>query len=150
MLAVKLHKRKRPGLKKGSYLIPILTWESGKRVVKNWINILDYHNQRRRNNRIRYITLVKIPDNHPVYLASDWDQKYFEPVEFRPLASIGTSAKAQVMDSDWMPEMILGEPLPSACVKWTKDIRLLYRSKERRSRRRGKADAAAQAGKLHR
>jgi hypothetical protein len=36
------------------------------------------------------------------------------------------------------PELVLGKKLPDSCIKWTKDIRLLYgrQAKQRRSEKR--------------
>lgn len=133
MLAVKLHKHKKPWLGKGSHLIPILNWKTGKVHITRWINLLDYHNDSNPNNRIRYITLVKIPDDHPVFLAEDWSDKIvyslFGGIEFKPLSSISQEIKKFIMEeTDLVPEIILGKPLPQSCIKWTKNIQLLYRS----------------------
>ena len=68
MFAVKLHKKKKPWLGRGSYLIPIITWETTKIQIRNWIRILNTANRNNPNNLIRYITLVKIPDSHEVAL----------------------------------------------------------------------------------
>ncbi len=38
------------------------------------------------------------------------------------------------------PELILGKKLPAACVKWTKDIRLLYSRPETRRRKERRED----------
>jgi hypothetical protein len=127
MLAVKLHKHKRPYLGKGSYLIPILDWGKNKLFINDWIRIL--RTMRSGNNKINYITLVKIPDDHPVFLAEDWIKKLFWGIEFKPLREIERETKENIKDTPcWAdpPELILGKPLPKSCIKWTKDIRLLY------------------------
>ena len=137
MLAVKLHKHKRPWLGKGSHLIPILSWKTGKVHIKRWINLLDYQNESRPNNKIRYITLVKIPDDHPVFLASDWGDKIifvhlFGGIEFKPLSAISHEIKRFIMEvPDLEPEIILGKSLPPSCIKWTKNIQLLYKSNKK-------------------
>ena len=69
MLAVKLHREKKPWLGKGSYLIPIVSWGTGRGQILNWINIL---NREKKYKPVRFITLVKIPDSHPVALYCHW------------------------------------------------------------------------------
>lgn len=151
MLAVKLHKKRKPWLGRGSFLIPIASWKSGKIHIRNWVKMLNKHNSKRSNNCIRYITLVKIPDNHPVEIYEDW---FFHGVWFLnnkhrtcpPLKDENTKVKQALME--WvpcgfghhtgrpretgcapaydLPELVLDKKLPSSCIKWTKDIRLLY------------------------
>jgi hypothetical protein len=40
------------------------------------------------------------------------------------------------------PELVLGRKLPDSCVKWTKDIRLLYGRQAKRRRTEGKGEGA--------
>ena len=144
MLAVKLHKRKAPYLGKGSFLIPISTWQSGKVQVRNWLRLL--HN-------IRYMTLVQIPDQHPIYLGVDWVVRIIQGVHFMPLSNIDDEIKEalnvagpQEKGPLWMqnhrlewnpgapkaelPELILSDKLPPASIKWTKDVKLLYHGRK--------------------
>jgi hypothetical protein len=154
MLAVKLHKNKKPFIGYGAYLIPIINWETGKTQIKTWIKVLTRDDAiNYPNNKINYITLVKIPDEHLVFLADDWVMKYLG-VKFKPLKEIEDSIKREIgkfykengILSDNKvnniettkgsplapsPELILGERLPESCIKWTKDIRLLYRGDKR-------------------
>ena len=132
MLAVKLHKRKRVVLRRGSYLIPIMTWENGKRMVKEWLSTLNRHNRGAPNDKINYISLVAIPSDHPVYLAIDWSQKIFDDVRFQPFCQIEKEWKDHVQDSCLLPEMILGKALPTKAVKWTKNVKLLFSAKRKR------------------
>lgn len=153
MLAVKLHKRKKPNLERGSHLVPLVGWDAGKIQVKRWLHILNWYNQGRPNNAIRYITLVHIPDQHPVFLGLHWEAKDFG-VEFKPwcqweqelkqmlkLAKKGQKAlyfydsEARELPVGYpiakTPELILGARLPKKCILWTKDVRLLYGSGRR-------------------
>ncbi|HUU46026.1 MAG TPA: hypothetical protein VM118_09850 [Acidobacteriota bacterium] len=150
MLAVKLHKRQTPYLGKGSFLVPIRTWRSGRIHVRNWIALLNRSNRGAPNDCIRYITLVKIPDDLPVFIGLDWSIKMIGRVKFTELAEIDAAIKEQLdlvppgekgplylqnfIVSDPVPgspmaeypELILGRRLPSSFIKWTKDVRLLY------------------------
>ena len=132
MLAVKLHEEKKPFLGKFSYFIPILNWEIQKTQIKNWISLLQ--DRLTGKKKINYITLVKIPDDHPVFIGSDWMDKALFGLKFLPLKEIPDVYKDRVLgDGDFfsdqsamVPELILGKRLPKSCIKWTKDIRLLY------------------------
>ncbi len=152
MIAVKLHKRKRPNLHKGSFLVPVRTWHSGRKHVGNWIRLLNRCNRGNPNDCIRYITLVKIPDGHPVFIGLDWVDKPFFSSEFIELEKIDAARKARLdlvpcekerlqalqaqrsiaLDAipgspiAECPELILGKALPARFIKWTKDVRLLY------------------------
>ena len=148
MLAVKLHKGKKPWLGKGSHLIPIVSWELDKIRIKSWLHILNEDVKKgwmpktkaRYRYPIRYITLVKIPDEHPVCLFLSWLERQFLGMEikFTPLRDIPEERKKALMERDkegpshWQPEMILGAPLPESCIVWTKDIRLLFEGDKRR------------------
>ena len=148
MLAVKLHRQKKPWLGKGSYLIPIISWETGKVQILRWINLLNRQNRTRPNYLIRFITLVKIPDDHPVVLYEDWVESRLRRqwrvgFEFKHLREESSELKKHL--KDWSdrdpdlpgpdletPELILGKTLPLSCIKWTKDMRLLYRGDKRK------------------
>ncbi len=150
MLAIRLHKKKRPKLNKYTFLIPIMSWETGRVQVLNWVNVLNKA-IKLPNNAIRYITLVKIPDDHPVELLEDFSCKWgckIKDLDFKPLKEHPEKVKQRIMkwdnrecvvteDSEILfdesgpncvtPELILGEALPKSCIKWTKDIKLLYK-----------------------
>jgi hypothetical protein len=150
MLAVKLHKRKSPYLDRGSFLVPIRTWESGKLHVRNWAALLNRSNRGAPNDCIRFLTLVKIPDDQPVFIGLDWSIKMIRRVKFTELAQIDAAIKEKLdlvppgqkkplylqnyivpdpvpgSPMAQYPELILGRRLPVCFIKWTKDIRLLY------------------------
>lgn len=141
MLAIKLHKTSRPGLRKDAFLIPIVDWKAGRRQVRNWM--------RWRSDRDRYLTLVRVPDDHPVsirfsYGASNFIKAVCWPREFRPLKD-WPEDYVRAMGQWWdaflwpgsssietggllveEPRLFLGRQLPAACVLWTKELRLLY------------------------
>ena len=153
MLAVKLHRASRPGLNKDAFLVPIVDWASGRRQVRNWV--------RWRGDRDRYITLVRVPEDHPVSIrfscgASNFIKAVSWPTEFKPLCDwpkdyirvIGRWWDAflwpgsKTLETGGLlveePRLFLGRKLPDACVLWTKELRLLYgkppsRSSERRN-----------------
>jgi len=143
VLAVKLHENKIPFLGKGSYLIPITTWKVAKDQIRRWLPVLTGPHCKR-----RYITLVKIPGDHPVRLDPDWIGGG-NPTPM-PLKDIPKALKDEIMEwYDCLDEprgayyvgarssfaqLILGIPLPKKCAKWTKDLRLLYRGDKRQSR----------------
>jgi hypothetical protein len=150
MLAIKLHKNKKPWLGKSSFLIPIVSWNTGKIHIKNWIKLLQerptfYGKKLIQNNRINYITLVKIPEDHPVSIFHtptskmgvnlknpDFPQlksqgKYFEDGYWWDDNRQRLKLSFEDGPADTWPEMILGKKLPDSCIKWTKDIRLLYK-----------------------
>lgn len=160
MLSVKLHRKKRPWLGRGSHLVPILRWDLAKVRIKNWIRLLE-SGWRGTNHTIRYLTLVRIPDDHPVALQHDWDDKMLglisgEPVArdaegravFPALSDVPAEWKAELMR--WtsggeapygsrraggpklpLPEVILGAPLPASRILWTKSRLLLFRGDRR-------------------
>lgn len=154
MLAIKLHKNKEPWLGKSSFLIPIASWETGKFHIKNWIRLLQerprFHGKKLiQNNRINNITLVKIPEEHPVIIFHSPTSKMgvnLKNPDFPKLKNHGEfledgywwddnrqRLKLSFEDgpADTWPEMILGKKLPDSSIKWTKDIRLLYKTGQR-------------------
>lgn len=129
MLAVKLHKNKRPNLEKGSFLIPIMKWETDRHLIKRWLRLLNRHNRGGVNDHINFITLLKLPDDLPVFMANDWVDKGILDVTFVPIKDIHDKAKVAISSAQgWMPELILGKALTASSVKWTKDVRVLYKS----------------------
>jgi hypothetical protein len=147
MLAVKLHRAPRPDLAKGSWLVPIADWSSGRIQLRK---TLQY------TRRYRFITLVEIPHDWPVrFLVRYGDSDYIKGVylfEPRPLRDVhpeikkALRARWEARKSGWSetgvepgglmvnePSLELAKALPAKHVKWTKDLRLLYRGDERRS-----------------
>jgi len=148
MLAIKLHKTPRPPLVRAAFLIPIVDWTSGRRQVKNWM--------RWRSDRDRYMTLVRIPEDHPVSIRFSYGESNFIkaiawPKEFKPLRewpkdyvkAIGLWWDAYRLPG-WSgvetgglfvdePRLFLGRKLPDSSILWTKEIALLYGKKPSRN-----------------
>jgi hypothetical protein len=146
MLAVKLHRTARPSLAKDEWLIPILDWRSGRIQLRQGLQY---------THRYRFITLVEIPDDWPVRLLvrygdSNWIKGVYllDPL---PLRAYDQEIKKAIREwwdarkSGWSPTgvepggLMVNEPglelqkkLPKKYIKWTKDLRLLYRGDERR------------------
>lgn len=78
MLAVKLHKIRKPYLGNGSYVVPLFNWKSGESLVRLWSRVLNRSNRGMPNDKVRFMTLVRIPDDLPVSLHNDWINKTFE------------------------------------------------------------------------
>lgn len=68
MLALKIHKNKRPNTNHGTFWIPIVDWGSAKIHLRNWSKLLA-------NYKVKYITLIRIPKHHPVFFAVDYTVK---------------------------------------------------------------------------
>ena len=140
MLAVKLHRTPRPRLVKDVFLVPIIDWKSGRVQIKAWL---------RWRWKDRYITLARIPDDHPVricftYGNSNFIKQVVWPLEFRSIKEWPRDYVRAI--SEWWdawrlprpgdtelgglmvnePRLFLGRKLPDSCIKWTKDLRLLY------------------------
>lgn len=141
MLAIKLHRASRPGLRKDAFLIPIVDWKAGRQQVRAWL--------RWRGERDRYLTLVRVPDDHPVSIRFSYGQSNFIktvawPKEFKPLRdwdrdyvkAIGAwwnayrwPVSGEVETGGLLvdePRLFLGRKLPDPAVLWTKEIALLY------------------------
>jgi hypothetical protein len=161
MLAFKWHKDKSPNTRRGSFWIPVLDWKSACIHLSNWRRTLAL------NRTIRYLTLVSIPKRHPVFVAVDWGTRPAgkpSDLPFVPMCEVEQEALAALKPIEkrledgmiWVgqglvlldspeiglplagwPELVLGADLPRAKVKWTKDIRVLFRG-DSRQRRRGK------------
>jgi hypothetical protein len=170
MLAVKLHGHPKPPLGRGAFLIPIIDWKSGRVQVRTWL---------RWYKRAHYLTLVRIPAGHPVrfcftYGPSNFIKQVVWPTEYRPLSewpreypqAIATWWDAWRLPRPdvelgglmvYEPRLFLGRKLPESCVKWTKDVRLLYQSRGRSRggqdpdggspRRRGVPDPVRRSGR---
>lgn len=142
MLAVKLHRKERPWLGRGSYLVPIFNWDIGYVQVRKWIRVLNNENRNCPNHHIRYMTQVRIPGEHVVALHEDWIENIF-PRDYKRWKDISQAKKQQIanrwenpgtFEKGWLdglrcpwPEIILADPLPAKHTLWTKDLYLLYR-----------------------
>lgn len=91
----KLHEKPKPFLGKGSYLIPITTWKVARDQMRRWLPLLTDVSVGFASKR-SYLTLVKIPDEHPVILDPDWDGGG-NPTPM-PLRDIPESLKDQIME----------------------------------------------------
>jgi hypothetical protein len=159
MLALKVHKGKRPNTKFGSFWIPIVNWRTARIHLRNWSTTMA------RLRAVHYLTMVSVPDRHPVFVGVDFTARFGTAVKYlpfvplrdvdqgilaalKPLSSALSEAlhhlgqgyfigKREVgMPPAEYPEMVLGADLPGNCIKWTKDIRLLMRSDTREKLRR--------------
>ena len=154
MLAARLPRTPNPRLAKGTSLVPIVDWQAGRVQIRRWL---------RWSKRARYLTLVRIPEDHSVRLCFSYGKSNFIkevcwPREYQPLAEWPAEyvrAVAEWWDA-WRwprdgpfesgglmadePELFLGRKLPDRCILWTKDIRLLYRRPTLRRRQRPSGD----------
>lgn len=148
VLAVKLHSKPKPWLGRNSSLVPILSWEVGRTQVRNWVRWLSGP-----CGRINFVTLVRIPGDWPVkFFAQYGNSNILKLVlwqDLKPLREVPQEFKRALMEwwnawSGWSdqpepgglmsdePQIVLGRGLPESCIKWTKDIRLLYGKKSKR------------------
>jgi hypothetical protein len=154
MLALKVHKGKRPNTKFGSFWIPIVDWRSARIHLRNWSTTMA------RLRAVHYLTMVSVPGRHPVFVGVDFTSRFGTAVKclpFVPLRDVDQGILAALkplssalseslhhlgqgfligkreagMPPAEYPEMVLGADLPGNCIKWTKDIRLLMRSDTR-------------------
>jgi hypothetical protein len=148
MLAVKLHSKKDVNLGAGTFLIPIFRWDSGQVFIRRWIERLN-KTANPKVTRVRFVTLVTVPDDHPVALYLTAVGKNLTEHDFRPLSAIPDEERRQL--AEWydrfaaasqetaslnQPELVLGEPLPAKHIKWTKRTQLLYDTSTNKSKRR--------------
>ena len=75
MLALKFHKKPKPYLGKGSYLVPVFHWQRGETLFRNWRYVLSRFNRGMPNDKVHYVTLVRLPDRLPVSLNFDWTDR---------------------------------------------------------------------------
>ena len=153
MLAVKLHRTPQPRQVKESCLVPIVDWKSGHVQIQRWLKW---------EKRDRYMTLVRIPANHPVRIcfsigSSNFIKQVVWPFEFQPLREWPQEyirAIAEWWDAPgWgrnepgglmvdEPQLYLGKKLPADCIRWTKELRLLHRGRSPRRRTSEASDDA--------
>lgn len=99
------------------------------RAYLNWKRTLEVKGGRSyyRNTKIRFMTLVRVPDAHRVFLARDWTDKG-GGITGRALRDLEPALKADVNACSDLPELIILERLPLRHRLWTKDLRLIQRS----------------------
>lgn len=153
MLAVKMHREPKPSLVKGDWLFPIVDWRSGRIQLRQRLQY---------TRRYRFITLVKIPEDWPVrFLLRYGDSNFIKRIylfDLQPLREYDPEIKKALRER-WdarrsggshtgvepgglmcnEPGLELGKKLPDRYIKWTKDLRLLYRRDERRKRPSGQS-----------
>ena len=120
--------------------MPIVDWKSGRAQIQTWLKW---------NKRDRYMTLARIPADHPVRICfsigpSNFIKQVVWPPEFQPLREWPREyirAIAEWWDAPgWSrdepgglmvdePRLFLGKKLPDTCIRWTKDLQLLHRNK---------------------
>ncbi|HSQ79083.1 MAG TPA: hypothetical protein VLN41_00680, partial [Candidatus Bathyarchaeia archaeon] len=108
-----------------------------------------------RGDRDRYMTLARVPDDHPVSIRFSYGESNFIkaiawPAEFKPLCEwdrdyvkaiglwwnayrlprSGESETGGLLVDE--PRLFLGLKLPDSCILWTKEIALLYGKKRSR------------------
>ena len=164
MLAIKLHRKTHPNLGKGTYWIPIIDWDSAQAHVKNWYWILTQPGSDRKgiyyitlasipNNHPVFLKVDfgvgfgTKPRDYPFQPLNEIERNIFDalkPLQKPPEKGIhhvaqgflkitdGTESLGQSLCN--FPELILGARLPKSCVKWTKDIRLLFRGDTRKKK----------------
>jgi len=76
MKAIKLHKARHPFLGAGSYLIPVgRDWNATWTQVNHWVRAFEYAARGTKlpqAGRINWVTLVRIPNGHPIFAAADY------------------------------------------------------------------------------
>jgi hypothetical protein len=147
MQALTLHSAKRPALGKGTAFLPILSWENAKAPLR----ILRSAEKRGHKRRSSFITLVQLPEHHPVaVIAGTLDYKVAE-LEFHPLSGLpaedrellrgwfAQSSGAPDLSASsiaWLVQLVIGEALPRSNLKWTRDLRLLDEGRRKTSTKR--------------
>ena len=144
MLAIKLHKKPKPFLGQGSYLVTVPFLEKAHRDVRNWIAMLNHHNRFFPNNKILYVTLVRITDVfHARLTVTGLSTMRTMSLAASPRRHEEGTKVHWIEGSNWDPaaigsfaQLILGATIPSRSVLWTKNARLLFRGD---LKRKGKA-----------
>jgi len=86
------------------------------------------------------LTLVHLPDDHPVAVIVVHPSDHIAATAFHPLSALpkkdretldeGLGDSLELPDlsatsARWMVRLVAGAPIPKQSVKWTKDVRLL-------------------------
>ncbi len=164
MLAVKLHKDRRPWLGAGSHLVPIAEWRVASLHIKRWISTLNRHNGSRPNSTINWISLVRVPDSTRVVLSPHWSDTMFgetspsrlcdhwmtreRVLKYWERHADDTAPTPEYIRKIWSdqwgegshdvcePELILLQPVGVAHVLWIKDARKLFSKPKSRCRKK--------------
>ena len=70
MLALKLHKNRRPNIGAWTFWIPVVDWKAARVQFIYWYSTLDHNDSKMK--QMQFLTLAKIPKKHPVCLKPDW------------------------------------------------------------------------------
>ena len=147
MLALHLNDRHEFVGSRGTRVLPVHAWETARPQLGAWIRAIRSGELGSKRISGPYLSLVKIPDEHPVCLLVGVSQFKLAELKFHRLKDIPTEDREILRDwfssltstglssaSGHCPsilEIIIGESLPSACMKWTKDMRLLFNKQSR-------------------
>ena len=82
MLALKVHKGKRPNTKFGSFWIPIADWKTARIHLRNWSKTMA------RLRAVHYLTMISVPNRHPVYVGVDFSARFGTAVKYLPFAHL--------------------------------------------------------------
>lgn len=90
MLILKFHKKSKPFLGKGSFVVPVFEWKAADELLKLWHKTLDHCNRGAPNDKVRFATLARLPDSLPVSLHFDWSDRHltFLPWKDHPLDDV--------------------------------------------------------------
>ncbi len=137
MQGVSLHHDKRPPLGKGSILLPIVSWQA----AKSQFRIFRAEDTREHGRKSFFVTLIQIPDQHPVALIHQSESFTLAELTFTPLSHLSqedrellndflqdrTDAPPDISSSSisFLCRLVMGAPLPRSSIKWTKDLQLL-------------------------
>ncbi|MEZ5277402.1 MAG: hypothetical protein R3F07_13565 [Opitutaceae bacterium] len=141
MLAVKLHRTRCISLGRGARLVPVVSWDAAHLHIGSFVQA--------GGSRARYASLVRIPADLPVRFcfwygeSNQWKRLYLDegyvPLGDRPnevkravaafwdarQSSAGRFETGGLLVEE--PVLVLGAPLGSGQILWTKDLRLLHR-----------------------
>jgi hypothetical protein len=153
MQAITLHRAKRPLLSKGTSFLPILSWQVSKAPVR----VLRAADALQYQHKAPYVTLVDIPETHPVSLIVGSPSYTAGELSFTPLANLPAEDREILTEwlrhpsdvapdlssnsASYLVQLIIGASLPARTIKWTRDFRLVEQghrnSSTKRVRRRG-------------
>lgn len=132
MLALYLTTRRDTPASRGARILPIRSWETARPQLRAWIGALNTGKLGRRRDVGPFLSLVKIPETHPICILINVKEFKIGDLAFCPLRDL-LSDDREILDMwfDSTPreqflEMVIAETLPAGSIKWTKDMRLLF------------------------
>ena len=147
VLALTMHKDKKPSLGKGTAFLPIASW----RTARGPLRVLRSVDRQPGSQRSDFLTLVQLPEDQAVALIVGDPSYARDELDFHPLNNLPAEDQEQLrewlareidlpdLSSDsagWLVRLVLGAPLPRSCLHWTKDIRLLEQGRRKSSTKR--------------